>query len=404
MTEQATSRQALRPCPICRGGQVAVLHHQRFILPEGHLLGEGYDVVCCDVCGFVYADTEAKQADYDRFYAESSGYESEMSSGMGLSAHDRERLEGTAAAVAEALRSRDARLLDFGCAGGGLIRMLQELGFANVHGIDPSPACAAQVRAATGAPADAGSLFAIPEGIGQFDGIILTHVLEHVEDVTGALRNLLTLLAPGGLLYLEVPDASRYAQFIAAPFQDFNTEHINHFSPPSLDNACGAAGFDLVSVDAKVDESAPGVPYPVLFGFWRRGEGARPAERDVALRGQIQDYIDRSRTIMDRYDGRIRALLAGHDEVIVWGTGQLTMKLLAETSLGEGRIAAFVDGNPVNHGRSLRGVAIVAPDALDPAGKPILVASTIHFNAILRGIRARWGDEVEVVGLEEPTP
>jgi SAM-dependent methyltransferase len=377
-----------------------VLHHQRFTLPDGHILGDGYDVVCCETCGFVYADTAAKQADYDRFYAELSGYESEVSSGMGLAPQDRARLQATAAAIADALPSRDVRILDFGCAGGGLIRALQDQGFRNIHGIDPSPACAAQVRAGTGVSAETGSLFAIPRGLGHFDCIVLTHVLEHVEDVSGALRNLVSLLTPTGLLHLELPDAMRYADFIVAPFQDFNTEHINHFSLKSLDNACGRVGLELVSSGEKLLESAPKMPYPAVFGFWRRGTTARQPAHDAELRPRILEYIQRSRTVMDRFEGRIRSLMDRSPELMVWGTGQLTMKLLNETSLGKARIAAFIDGNPINQGRTLQGVRIVAPSALDAVDKPILVASTIHFEAISRTIREKFGDNVEVVGLE----
>lgn len=363
-------------------------------------MGDGYEVVCCQACGFVYADTAAKQADYDRFYAELSGYESEVSSGMGVSPQDRARLDATAAAVADALPSREARILDFGCAGGGLIRALQEQGFRNIQGVDPSPACAAQVRAGTGVPAEAGSLFAIPPGLGSFDCVILTHVLEHIEDVVGALRNIGSLLTPTGLLHLEVPDAMRYADFIVAPFQDFNTEHINHFSLKSLDNACGRMGLELVSSGEKLLESAPKMPYPAVYGFWRRGTAARQPTYDAGLRPRILEYIQRSRTVMDRFENRIRSLMDRSPELMVWGTGQLTMKLLNETSLGKARIAAFIDGNPINQGRTLQGVRIVAPNALKAVDKPILVASTIHFEAISRTIREKFGDNVEVVGLE----
>jgi hypothetical protein len=103
---------------------------------------------------------------------------------------------------------------------------------------------------------------------------------------------------------------------------------------------------------------------------------------------------------MDRYERRIRELLDRSPEVLVWGTGQLSLKLLTETSLGQARIGAFIDGNPVNRGRILRGIPIVAPDALTAVDVPILVASTIHFRAISETIRQKFGNDVEVVGLE----
>ncbi len=103
---------------------------------------------------------------------------------------------------------------------------------------------------------------------------------------------------------------------------------------------------------------------------------------------------------MDRYEARIRGLIDRSSELIVWGTGQLTLKLLNETSLGDARIAAFVDGNPTNQGRKLRGVPILAPDALARPEGPVLVASTIHFQAISNTIRDKFGAGVEVVGLD----
>jgi SAM-dependent methyltransferase len=394
-------RTALRSCPICPVRQVSVLHRQRFTLPEGHLLGDGYDVVSCIACGAIYADTAAKQADYDRFYAELSGYESAVSSGSGMSPQDNARLRETAAAVAGMLPARDARILDFGCASGGLLRELRERGYRNLHGVDPSPACVAHVAEA-GIRATTGSLFDIPDGLGQFDCILLTHVLEHVEDVRGALSNLQSLLAPGGMLYLEVPNAARYADFILAPFQDFNTEHINHFSGRSLDNACAAVGLIPVGSGEKVFDVAPNMPFPAIYGFWRKSETAEPREivADDGLRPRIEEYILRSRAIMSRYDARIRELLDRTPELLVWGTGQLTLKLLKETALGRARIAAFIDGNPINQGRTLHGAPILAPAAAEGMGMPILVASTIHFEAISRVIRQKFGANVEVVGLD----
>src|SRR6266540_4020516 len=68
-------RSAFRQCPICNHDRVAVLHTQRFALPEGHPLSDGYNVVACDQCGFVYADVTITQAAYDHFYSEYSKYE-----------------------------------------------------------------------------------------------------------------------------------------------------------------------------------------------------------------------------------------------------------------------------------------------------------------------------------------
>ena len=69
------------------------------------------------------------------------------------------------------------------------------------------------------------------------------------------------------------------------------------------------------------------------------------------------------------------------------GTGQLTMKLLAETVLGQGNIVAFVDSNPINHGKHLCGVPILPPQRAGDYSCPIVIASTLHQAAIVDQIR-----------------
>src|SRR5438132_5327996 len=112
-------KNALRSCPICGNSEVERLYHQKFVLPEGHVLPDAYDVVWCPVCGFAYADTPASQKDYDRYYAGFSKYEdNRTSTGGGASEWDSRRLRETAAAVASLVPDRQARIIDLGCANG----------------------------------------------------------------------------------------------------------------------------------------------------------------------------------------------------------------------------------------------------------------------------------------------
>ena len=57
-------------------------------------MANGYELVCCDRCGFVYADTAVTQEDYDRFYASYSKYEDKkIATGGGESSSDAHRLD-----------------------------------------------------------------------------------------------------------------------------------------------------------------------------------------------------------------------------------------------------------------------------------------------------------------------
>lgn len=393
--------RSARRCPVCDASESEVLHRQSFIVPDGHPLPDGYEVVCCIRCGFGYADSIVTQSEYDRYYADHSKYEDEgTSTGGGGTTWDADRLRETAADLALHL-GRDARVLDVGCANGGLLSALRDEGFTELTGVDPSPMCVRHTQQ-LGIPAQEGSLFALPTSLGQFDVVLLSHVLEHVHDLSAAVERVLEALEPIGSVYVEVPDAMRYAELLVAPFQDFNTEHINHFSWLSLANLMARHGLTAIAQGHKTLQAPPPIPYPAVFGlFCRDSRGPAQLGRDDSLCESLKSYVRKSHTMMLQMDARLREVLARSPEVVVWGTGQLAMKLLIETELADANVVAFVDGNPVNQGLTLRGSPILAPDHARRFEVPIVIASTIHQEAIARTVRHELGMSNELVLLRD---
>jgi SAM-dependent methyltransferase len=396
------TKQALRPCPVCAGEEVAVLHTQPFVLQSGHILPNIYDVVCCVGCGFVYADTPAPQRDYDLYYAQFSKYDdSKTGTGGGAAQYDASRLRETALAIGEVLKNPEAKVLDAGCALGGLLRELQLAGCSNVQGLDPSPASQIYAREHFDLTIHTGSITE-PSSINEFnepfDCVILSHVLEHLRDVETTFRHLRQLCRLGGVLYLEVPDAARYRDCVVAPFQDFNVEHINHFDGVHLDQLAARFGFERIKGASKTISAADGVPYPALYAFYRRTQAQGVNSPDESgrdeLRQAILDYIDISCEMLDKMEIRLREGCRAR-EIVVWGTGQLTLKLLAQTSLRDASIACFIDANPIHQGKELNGVAVLSPAQFQETSwcndgvSPILIATTIHQQAIAERIEGQ---------------
>jgi len=379
---------AKRACPICGGKQVDIIHSQKFELPEGHPLAAGYDVVVCLVCGFVYANTTVTQADYNRFYTEHSKYEDAQTGTGGVdNPFDWKRQQETARQIDDVLGDTNLSILDVGCANGGMLNALRELGYKNLCGIDPSPVCVENTRR-LGIEAYQGSL-SQPLKVNAYDCVILSHTLEHVQDVQGALAWILQCLKPGGVVYLETPDAERYIDFIYAPLQDFNTEHINHFSMTSLRNLMESRDFAFIKGASKDLSVGNNMYYPAVLGFWRQAENvpSSPFKKDKVLRQKLEEYIDHSKKMLSDIDSRISELILRAPSIIVWGTGQLSMKLLAETSLSRADIVAFVDNNPINHGKILHGKPILPPAELSKWDAPILIATLLHHHSIAKQIR-----------------
>lgn len=381
--------QPHRACGTCGATGVKVCHHQQFIVPEGYPLPDAYDVVICQRCGFVYADSAATQRDYDNFYSAWSKYDdSATATGSGASPYDAARLASMAADIARALPSRAATILDAGCATGGLLTALHDRGFTAVAGLDPSSRCASACRA-RGFQAYVGSVGSAPTHMPKFDCVVLSHVLEHVYDIPSFISAAHELLSPGGYLYIETPDATRYDKFLYAPFQEFNTEHINHFSAQALKNVARRFGFHPVVVEQKVLQTGRDVQYPAVYGLFQdRGvvnDSAVACDQELPTR--IGAYIERSAKQMASINDHLASKLNGAPSIILWGAGQLAMKLLALPSLAKTQVRALVDNNPILRGKRLAGACVVAPQEITRTNEPIIISTLLHADEIVAQIR-----------------
>jgi len=399
------SPQPHRACGACGVTGNTVCHHQRFIVPDGYPLPNEYNVAVCRRCGFVYADPAATQSDYDRFYCEWSKYDdSATATGSGVSPYDAARLATTASDIARALPSRAASILDAGCATGGLLTALRDQGFTAVAGLDPSSSCAAACRD-RGFEAYVGTISSAPAHMPKFDCVVFSHVLEHVYDIPAFFTAARRLLAPGGYIYIETPDAARYDDYLYAPFQEFNTEHINHFSACALENTARRFGFRPITVEQKVIQTAEDTLYPAVFGLIRDCGGAadKRVVCDQELPTKIAAYIRHSAEQMEKINNHLAGQLANTQRVIIWGAGQFAMKLLAFPCLARTEVRALVDNNPILRGKTLAGAPVIGPQELgarEIAGtrEPIIIATLLHAGEISAQIR-RLGLSNRVLSL-----
>lgn len=381
-------------CPICLQSSFTTLRHFTFIVPEGHPISEGYDLVLCESCGFVFAQINAQQKDYDEFYEKVSKYaDSTTSTGSGEADWEKKRFLDTTEVIAQHLSNKGANILDIGCANGGQLMALREKDFVNLYGIDPSESCAIQCQQ-KGLAVHRGSISNHNLTTNFFDCVILSHVLEHIVDLQATIKELEKLVKENGILYIEVPDANRYKDFLFSPFQDINTEHINHFSVTNLKTLFSK--WEFVATGEKNIFSSPDCPYPALYCVFRKKSPTHFDEqqfKDEILSKNIKEYLEKSVKLLEGIDEILRARLdadsTGKPEVIVWGTGQLAMKLLSETCLTKFNIVGFVDGNPINQGRLFLNSLIIAPDEVKKFSStiPIIITSTLHQIEILEVIK-----------------
>ena len=262
------------------------------------------------------------------------------------------------------------RLCDRGCPRGAVLAPAELGATEPLAGIETiqetfTPAVAARIRAARG-PADV---------------VVARHVLEHAQHPREFLSGLRTLLAPGGVLVLEVPDATRSLEGL-----DYATvweEHAVSFTPPHLALAIEAAGLRLVELGVH--------PYPLedsLVAVCRLDETV-PAANAARSFGVEEPTWERPLALARRYGegfvGRREAIRAALDEVRrggehvgLFGAGHLAIKFVNLFGL-ESRITEVIDDHPAKKGMFLPGsrLPIVGSERLAASAGPLICLSSL---------------------------
>ena len=379
---------AVRPCPVCTsGGPRALLHRQRF--QEG-LLGEGYDVVVCAACGAGFADGIPSQAELDRYYEERSKYTYAHAAGA-ESSYDFKRFELIADQIEAHVPDKTARILDIGCATGGLLAVLRRRGYTNVLGSDPSATCAEAARRLYGIEVKTATLSQHAAWTERFDVVLLVGVLEHVREVRAAVQIVAGLLAPSGKFYCAQPDVEAFAECYNAPYQQFSTEHVNFFSRVSLGALLASAGLTPKQVWRWQVEWREGMTDSVVSGIFGRSTGTNEHGRDAITQAALQLYVEQSAALEAGVLRVIEDLVRSQEPILIWGAGSFTRHLLASTPLGQANITAFVDSSLSQQAATLLGRNVLAPSALAVRAETIVICSLVFGAEIRRCITAELG-------------
>lgn len=388
-------KKLLRFCSVCNHTKGNILHSQGFRLPEQSNLPDIYDVVECENCGFCFADTSATQNDYDRYYNKMSKYEDKNTgTGTGLSIFDKQRMEEVVGLLSHYIEKKTNSIVDIGCANGGMLTCFSEKKFYNLTGVDVSRKCVENVNK-LGFDGFFGGIFTLDNIKNmQFDCIIVSHVMEHIKDLQDAVSNILSLINNNGLLYIEVPDASRYHQHYFVPYYYFDCEHINHFNISSLKNLFLIPFLECIYFEEKSIAASDNKDYPVLRAIFKKTSLKKiklPFKKNEDVKFSINKYITLSQ--INSSFNKLNCLIETYEPIFVWGAGMYTLRLLQDSKLSQCNIKFFIDKDSNKQGNNINTIVITTSEILNTyKNTPIVIASAIHGAAIVEEILLIDGD------------
>ena len=367
-----------RFCSVCGHAHVKLLFPQRFAWIEGASFLSGYDVVSCELCGFVYATNIPGQIAFDEYYYHANKYEHEIEQPDTFTGKYDSILEE----IIELGTGKTASIVDIGCAKSEILRLLQNKGFSDLTGVDPSKKNIEYLRSKgiSGIHATIDTMSVSK----KYDMVLLVAVLEHVYDLHHTMEILYNITALGGMLMIVVPNMAEPLSN-ELPFQEFSREHINYFTAVSLSNLLTRYEFQAVALKEKNG---------VLLGTFRKK--SKMIRKDSSGELCLLNYIELSK----KYEDEIYANLLPYSEIpiIIWGAGTFAQRLLEKKLLNN--IVAIVDSNPAYAGKKHGNIKIIAPNELKFHKNPVLIAASLRYvDAIIFEIRNELKLDNEIIKL-----
>lgn len=243
VTGRIASRFAeLRSCPVCESACWRELFDK-----------QGGTYVKCDECSMVYlnpvltddalTDLYSRNHDVQAAIVESDPVFYRRIYGLGLDLLDRY------------LPCHDA-ILDFGCSSGFFLDRARERGWASTTGVELNRLEAEQARR-RGHRVHGEGVTRL-SGEYHFDAVTLWDVFEHLKDGRRFLEQCRRLLAHGGVVFLQVPNAmSLAARLMQSQCNMFDgMEHCNLYGPETLRRLAERAGYEVVAMTSVISELA----------------------------------------------------------------------------------------------------------------------------------------------------
>jgi 2-polyprenyl-3-methyl-5-hydroxy-6-metoxy-1,4-benzoquinol methylase len=346
-------------CSICSGthcSEVPSFSRLAKVSSDARACHFGGTLVTCNTCGAIRKVTDpAWRSAIDEIYRsydiyfQAAGGEPHIHTSTGPVPRSRALLERLARSVDLPQRGR---LLDIGCGNGAFLKSASTIlpGW-KLSGTELNNRYREQILAIPGVTTfHSGPLSDLD---GQFDVIVLSHVLEHIETADAFLIEVAGLLAPDGILFIQVPNIAEN------PFDLLIVDHCHHFRPTELQWMAGRVGLESLIA---AEDWAP----KELTLVARRGvqpASAAPPHGNSGLAKAHVDWLHRLAQIARQQQQD------SPQGIGILGTSIAATWLFQELPTPPG---FFVDEDPNRQGKTYLGCPVLST-ADAPPGRPVIL-------------------------------
>jgi SAM-dependent methyltransferase len=224
--------------------QVAGEAGSRGLIPTTDQFGTALaDIVRCRRCGHMQVHPMPSEEILSDAYAQaaSDDYVEEEAGQRATARSALERIE----------RHTPGRgaLLDLGCWVGFLLAEARDRGWQRTLGVEPSQFASAYARERLELNVIEADLLSVELPAQAFDAIVMGDVIEHLRAPADALARVRSLLVPGGVLWLALPDAgSVVARAMGRRWWSVIPTHVQYFTRRSLALLLGRAGLQTLEI------------------------------------------------------------------------------------------------------------------------------------------------------------
>lgn len=214
---------------------------------------EGYSVVKCKNCNFVFIDADFSTRELENFYTreyftEAVDYFNEQ---------ERTYMAGRYLDEVKKIKKK-GKLLEIGCASGFLLKLAQKQGFDS-YGVEISGDASKFAREKLGLKVKNSTLENARFKPRSSDVVILINVLEHLTNPLETLREVNRILKDDGIVMVCVPNLDSANMRLRYFFHllkykngsKFSKLHLSYFTPETLTEMCKSSGFKVISLKTR---------------------------------------------------------------------------------------------------------------------------------------------------------